>query len=117
MKTAQDIIVRPHITERSTTEAAKGRYSFVVAPDATKPEIRQAVEQLFSVKVLSVNTVNCDGKMKRMGVHVGRTPAFKKAVVTIDTDPSPATYQAKGGRTASAARKYKNSIEEFGFGQ
>lgn len=117
MKTAHDIIVRPVITERSTTDAAIGKYTFVVATDATKPEIRQAVEKLFDVKVKSVNTVNYDGKIKRQGVHKGKTPSFKKAVVTIDTDPSNAVYLIKGGKQTQSTRKYKTSIEEFGFGQ
>ena len=87
MKTAQDIIIKPIITERSTTDSALGKYTFIVAPNATKTEVRQAVEQLFSVKVLKVNTTNYDGKTKRQGVHSGKPAAGKKAVVTIDMDP------------------------------
>lgn len=117
MKTAHDIIIRPVITERSTGDAAIGKYTFVVAPAATKTEVRIACEKLFGVKVLKVNTVNYDGKNKRQGVHQGMTPSWKKAVVTIDTDPQGATYLGKGGKTAQAGRKYKTSIEEFGFGQ
>lgn len=116
MKTAQDIIVKPIITERSTTDSAIGKYTFEVAVDATKTEVRQAVEQLFGVKVLKVNTTNYDGKTKRQGVHVGKTSSWKKAVVTIDTDPKAPVFLAKGGKTTSVAKKYKNVIEEFGFG-
>ena len=116
MKTAQDIIIKPIITERSTTDSALGKYTFQVASDATKTEVRIAVEQLFTVKVLKVNTTNYDGKTKRQGVHVGKTASWKKAVVTIDTDPKAAAYLSKGGRTTSHAKKYKHSIEEFGFG-
>ena len=117
MKSAYDVIIRPVISEKSTMDAAEGKYTFVVARTASKPEIRQACEKLFSVKVLKVNTVNYDGKQKRMGVHQGLTSAWKKAVVTIDTDPQPESYMAKGGKSTQSARRYKASIEEFGFGQ
>jgi large subunit ribosomal protein L23 len=117
MKDAHDIIIRPYVTERSTTAAASGRYSFVVAVGSTKTEIRQAVEELFGVKVLKVNTLNVSGKSKRQGVHQGMTADWKKAVVSIDTEPKAAVYLAKGGKTAASPRKYKSTIEEFGFGQ
>jgi large subunit ribosomal protein L23 len=117
MKSAHDIIIRPVITEKSTGDAAIGKYTFVVARTATKPEIRQACEKLFNVKVVQVNTVNYDGKSKRQGVHQGLTSAWKKAVVTISTDPQPEVFQVKGGKNSQSARKYKTAIEEFGFGQ
>lgn len=116
MKTPQDIILRPVITEQSSMQAAEGKYTFQVAKTASKPEIRQAVETLFDVKVKAVNTMRYEGKEKRVGVHVGKTASYKKAVVTIDTDPTPETYQTKGGKTTQSAKKYKTSIEEFGFG-
>lgn len=114
MKSFEDVIIRPYITERSNEQAATGRYTFVVATNATKTEVRQAVEDLFSVKVLKVNTVNYDGKEKRVGVHVGKTSAFKKAVVTIDTNPKATKYLEKGGKEKTLGKKYKSSIEEFG---
>lgn len=117
MKLAQDIIIRPVITEKSTADAAMGKYTFSVARSSTKTEIKQAVEKLFSVKVIKVNTINYDGKSKRMGVHQGLTSSWKKAVVTIDTDPEAETFQTKGGKTSQSTRKYKTAIEEFGFGQ
>lgn len=117
MKTAHDIIIRPVITERSTANAAIGKYTFIVAPGSTKPEIRRAVEKLFEVKVTSVNTLNYNGKTKRQGVHIGKTASFKKAVVTIDTEPSSAQFLVKGGKQSQSSRKYKTTIEEFGFGQ
>lgn len=116
MRTPQDIILRPVITEQSSMQAAEGKYVFEVAKNATKPEIRLAVEALFEVKVLGVNTMNYDGKMKRVGVHSGKAAKFKKAVVTIDTDPEATKYMAKGGKVTQAAKKYKTSIEAFGFG-
>lgn len=117
MKNAHDIIIKPVITERSTMLLADGRYTFQVAPEATKPEIRRAVEELFGVKVLKVNTSRVDGKEKRVGVHRGRTASWKKAVVQIDMDPEADTYLTEGGKENKVERKYKTVIEEFGFGQ
>lgn len=117
MRIAEDIIIKPVISERSAAETMTGRYTFVVAKDATKPEIRKAVEELFGVKVLAVNTMNYSGKNKRVGVHRGKTASFKKAVVTIDLDPKNESYLTEKGRVATTGRKYKTSIDEFGFGQ
>jgi len=117
MKKAEDIIIRPYITEKSNAEAAYGKYTFIVDKRATKTEIKSAVEELFNVKVLRVNTANYKGKIKRLGVHVGPRPDWKKAVVTIDTDPAVEIYLTKGGKATSVGRKYKTSIDEFGFMQ
>ena len=86
MKTAYDIILRPIVTEQSMEEAEKKKYAFQVAVDAEKIEIRKAVEELFGVKVKSVNTMNVKGKEKRMGVHIGRRAASKKAIVRLHAD-------------------------------
>lgn len=117
MKTAHEIILAPVITERSGMEQAHGRYIFYVANDATKPEIARAAEQLFDVKVLKVNTIKAPAKPKRVRYHMGLTPVRKKAVVTIDMDPKAETYIGKGGKESTTGRKYKTSIEEFGFNQ
>lgn len=117
MKNPHDIIIEPVITERSTAASAEGKYTFKVDPRATKTEIRQACEQLFSVRVLKVNTMHMEGKEKRVGAHLGRRASWKKAVVTIDMDPKSESFMNKGGKKTDASRKYKNSIEEFGFGQ
>ena len=117
MRTPEGVIIRPYITEKSNAEIANGKYTFIVDVNATKTEIRQAVEKLFQVKVLKVNTTNYEGKMKRMGVHVGPRPDWKKAVVKIDTDPKPETYLEKGGKEVVKTKKYKTSIEEFGLTQ
>jgi large subunit ribosomal protein L23 len=117
MKHAEDILIRPYITEKSNTDIADGKYTFIVDKKSTKTEIKQAVEKLFGVKVISVNTVNYEGKEKRQGAYVGTTEAFKKAMVKIDTDPKPVSYAAKGGKTVAASKKYKTSIEEFGVAQ
>ena len=114
MKYAEDIIIRPYITEKSNLMAAEGKYTFIVHPNANKTEIKKAVEKLFNVKVLKVNTVNYKGKNKRLGVHEGKRPDWKKAIVKIDTDPKPETYLTKEGKLVTTNKKYKNTIEEFG---
>lgn len=116
MKPAHDVIIEPIITERSAGQSMDGKYTFKVSKTATKPEIAQAVEQLFQVKVIGVNTMNYRGKNKRMGYHVGRTSDFRKAIVTIDMEPGQKTWTEAGGKSASSDKKYKTSIEEFGFG-
>ena len=117
MKLPQDIILKPHFTEKSNMDAAFGKYTFVVAVNATKPEIRSATEKLFGVKVVSVRTMNYDGKIKRMGVHQGPRASWKKAIVTIDLDPKPETYIGKGGKETTTGKKYKTSIAEFGVAE
>jgi len=86
MRTAYDIIKRPVISEASMSEAEGKKYVFEVALDANKTEIRQAVEEIFGVKVLSVNTMRTIGKIKRMGANSGRRPERKKAIVRLTAD-------------------------------
>ena len=87
MKTAYDIIKRPIITEQSMSETESKKYTFEVAKDANKIEIAKAVEEIFGVKVDTVNTMNMDGKKKRMGaMPAGRRPSWKKAVVKLTAD-------------------------------
>ena len=117
MKLAEDIIINPLITEKSNDQIADGKYTFIVDVHATKTEIRQAVEKLFSVKVLQVNTSNYNGKVKRMGVHIGPRPDWKKAIVKIDTSPGVQSYLEKGGKVVATTRKFKTDIEEFGVMQ
>ncbi|MDR3207006.1 MAG: 50S ribosomal protein L23 [Oscillospiraceae bacterium] len=83
MKSAYDILLGPVISERSMEAVDIKKYVFRVTRDANKIEIRQAVETIFGVKVLSVNTINMQGKEKRQGVHVGRRAAWKKAIVRL----------------------------------
>ena len=85
-RTAQDIIVRPIITENSMEGIADRKYTFKVAKFANKIEIKKAVEQLFGVKVEKVNTISVKGKKKRMGRNEGYTSDWKKAVVTLTAD-------------------------------
>ncbi|MDI7250556.1 MAG: 50S ribosomal protein L23 [Bacillota bacterium] len=83
MRDIHDVIIRPIVSEKSNALMGQGKYTFVVHPRATKVQIRQAVEELFRVKVRAVNTAHLRGKPRRFGVHRGRTPAWKKAVVTL----------------------------------
>ena len=86
MKFAQDIIIKPIITEKSMDGIADKKYTFKVAKDATKPEIASAVEELFGVKVASVNTINMKRKPKRLRYQSGHTSAWTKAIVTLKAD-------------------------------
>jgi len=109
----EDIIIKPIITERSNDNIQNGKYSFQVAKNATKIQVAQAAETLFNVRVLKVNTMIVKGKVKRMGAHEGKRPDWKKAIVTIDTNPSEKTYLTKGGKEVKIDKKYKGSIDEF----
>ena len=80
---AHDIIIRPIMTEKSSSLMEQNKYTFEVHKSANKIQIRQAVEQIFKVKVLSVNTLNVSAKPKRMGAFLGKTRSWKKAVVTL----------------------------------
>lgn len=84
--TAQDIVIKPIITEKSMSGLQENKYTFKVAKNANKIEIAKAVEELFGVKVASVNTMNCRGRAKRVGMNRGTTPAWKKAIVTLTAD-------------------------------
>ncbi|MCC8128437.1 MAG: 50S ribosomal protein L23 [Clostridiales bacterium] len=85
--TAYDIIIKPVVTERSMMGSADKKYTFIVSPKANKAEIGKAVEEIFGVKVSKVNTMNYDGKVKRMGAgRPGRRAAYKKAIVTLTED-------------------------------
>lgn len=83
MKAPQDVVIRPLITEKSTRLMEGGKYSFIVSKDANKIEIKKAVEQLFDVKVKDVNTMHVKGKPRRVGIHRGYRPSWKKAIVTL----------------------------------
>jgi len=86
MKAPQDIIIKPIITERSMDALQSGKYTFKVDKNANKIEIADAVEKLFDVKVAKVNTINCNGRTKRVGRFVGKTADWKKAIVTLKED-------------------------------
>ena len=83
---ARDIIIAPVLSEKSYRDIENKKYVFRVAKSANKTEIKLAIEEIFGVKVDKVNTANVDGKWKRMGMHEGKTPAYKKAVVQLKKD-------------------------------
>ena len=83
MPTKYEVVVKPLITEKTSAARMRGEYTFEVHPDATKPQIRQAIETLFDVKVTDVWTSNQRGKERRMGRSVGRRPNWKKAIVKL----------------------------------
>ena len=93
MKTAYDIIKRPIITEQSMEGTEMMRYVFEVSKDANKIEIAKAVEEAFNVKVIKVNTMNMQGKLKRTGRYpAGRRASWKKAMVTLSADSKPIEF-------------------------
>ena len=83
MKDPRDVILRPVISEKTYGLLDENKYTFIVDPRANKTEIRQAVEHIFDVKVLNVNTMNRMGKRKRRGWTVGKRPDTKRAIVTV----------------------------------
>lgn len=89
---AEDVILKPVLTEKGYDGIADKRYTFYVKNTANKIEIRSAVEKLFGVKVAKVNTINCKGKLKRMGRNEGYTPDRKKAVVILKEDSKPIEF-------------------------
>ena len=83
---AHDIILKPLLSEKSYAGIKDKKYSFIVAKNANKTQIKFAVEEIFDVKVEKVNTANVHGKLKRQGKYEGYTPDYKKAIVTLTAD-------------------------------
>lgn len=81
--TPYEVLRRPVITEKSTFLGEQGQYIFEVARDANKIQVKQAVEEIFKVHVRAVNIIHVAGKLRRMGRHQGRSPAWKKAIVSL----------------------------------
>lgn len=92
MRVAEEIIIAPVITEKSMSGIADKKYTFKVAKDAGKIEIAQAVETLFKVEVVKVNTISVRGQMRRMGRYSGYTPSWKKAIVTLSEKSKPIEF-------------------------
>ncbi len=86
MKTPDDIIKKPVLSEQSYDNIVDRKYTFLVDVTATKPEIKDAIEAIFNVKVDRVNTARTIGKMKRQGRTMGRRPETKKAFITLKSD-------------------------------
>ena len=81
-----DIIIKPKLSEKTYADISNKKYCFVVAKSATKTDVKRAIENIFSVKVKSVNTVNVDGKLKKQGRTQGYRSDYKKAYVTLTAD-------------------------------
>ena len=82
-----DVVLKPVLTEKSMNAMAEKKYTFLVHPDATKTQVKEAVEKMFEgTKVAKVNTMNYDGKTKRRGMTFGKTAATKKAVVQLTAE-------------------------------
>jgi large subunit ribosomal protein L23 len=94
MRDARQVIVRAIVTEKSSAaQANHNRYTFEVARDASKQEIKHAVERLFNVHVHDVRTASERGKWRRRGVHAGRRPDWKRAVVKLATGETIGTFE------------------------
>lgn len=89
---AQEIIISPVITEKSMAGIQDKKYTFKVAKGATKIDIKRAVEELFDVKVVKVNTLSVRGQLRRMGRYQGYTASWKKAVVTLSEKSKPIEF-------------------------
>ena len=89
---AEDIILKPLLTEKGYDGIADKKYTFIVAKSANKTQIKKKKKKLFNVSVESVNTVNCKGKLKRMGRNQGYTPDYKKAIVQLKADSKAIEY-------------------------
>jgi large subunit ribosomal protein L23 len=87
-----DIIKKPLLTEKSYMSIADKKYTFVVAKEANKVEIKKAIEDIFGVTVEKVNTANVRGKLKRQGLTSGKTASYKKAYVKLTADSKPIEF-------------------------
>ncbi|WP_373231652.1 50S ribosomal protein L23 [Cohnella sp.] len=92
MRNPRDLIKRPVITERTSDFMEQRKYVFEVDLKANKTEIKQAIEQIFKVKVTNVNTLRMPAKPKRYGKHSGYTSEWKKAIVQLSADSKPLEY-------------------------
>ena len=89
---AHDVIIRPLFSEKSVSAIKAKKYGFVVHPDADKTQIKNAVEEIFGVKVEKVTTINYQGKVKRQGKYEGRQSAWKKAYIQLTKDSKPIEF-------------------------
>ena len=83
MKSPRDVIIRPVVSEKSYAGLEAGMYTFLVDPRANKTEIKEAIQAIWEVRVVSVNTMNRPGKLKRRGYTKGKRPDQKRAIVTL----------------------------------
>ena len=96
MKSPRDVIVRPIVSEKSYAGLERNTYTFLVSPDANKTEIKEAVQQIWSVRVIAVNTITRKGKVKRTRLGTGRRPDQKRAVVKLAAGDTIEIFEAKG---------------------
>ena len=89
---AHDVIIRPLVSEKSVATIKAKKYGFVVHPDADKTQIKNAVEEIFGVKVEKVTTINYQGKVKRQGKYEGRQSAWKKAYIQLTKESKPIEF-------------------------
>ncbi len=94
---ASQVVIRPVVSEKSFVQAEIGKYTFRVHEDAHKTQIRQAIEQLFDVRVVNVRTVSVKSKPKRRGLYAGRTRKWKKAIVQLQPGDSIPIFQGLEG--------------------
>ena len=109
---AEDIIIKPIISEKSSVGQSEGKYTFKVNKKATKVDIKKAVEKLFGVKVVSVNTAIVKGGLRNRNGRQYKVADYKKAVVKIATEIKPLTYKGKGGKEVKASKKFNTEIKE-----
>jgi large subunit ribosomal protein L23 len=96
MKSPRDVVIRPIVSEKSYAALDGNRYTFLVAPDSNKTEIKEAVQQIWNVRVIAVNTLKRRGKVKRSRLGTGKRPDQKRAVVTLAEGDSIEIFEAKG---------------------
>ena len=96
MKSPRDVIIRPVVSEKSYAGLEGNRYTFLVARDANKTEIKEAIQQIWNVRVLGVNTINRKGKVKRTRISSGKRPDQKRAVVSLAEGDTIEIFEAKG---------------------
>jgi large subunit ribosomal protein L23 len=94
MKTARDVIIRPVVSEKSYAGLENNTYTFLVDPRSNKTEIKEAIQKIWNVQVLSVNTINRKGKVKRRRFTQGKRPDQKRAIVTLAEGDSIEIFEA-----------------------
>jgi large subunit ribosomal protein L23 len=96
VKSPRDIVIRPIVSEKSYAGLERNTYTFLVDGRANKTEIKEAIQQIWNVRVLNVNTLNRQGKVKRTRLGTGRRPDQKRAIVTVAEGDSIEIFEAKG---------------------
>jgi large subunit ribosomal protein L23 len=96
VKSPRDIVIRPVVSEKSYAGLERNTYTFLVDPRANKTEIKEAIQQIWNVRVLNVNTLTRRGKIKRTRLSSGKRPDQKRAVVTLAEGDTIEIFEAKG---------------------